>query len=71
MTNTKLFPNSCQVCEGDLWFSIGLDGATLKCLQCSRTVTRDGAAKMLASLQIAKRTEKAVQPADQALRQAA
>ena len=71
MTNTKLFPNSCQVCEGDLWFSIGLDGATLKCLQCSRTVTRDGAAKMLGSLQIAKRTEKAVQPADQPLRQAA
>lgn len=71
MTNSKLFPNSCPVCEGDLWFSNGLDGATLKCLQCSRTVPRDWAAKMLATLRLAKRTRNAAQPADGGFRQAA
>ena len=71
MTNSRLFSNSCPVCEGDLWFSNGLDGATLKCLQCSRAVPRDWAVKMLATIRLAKRTGNAAQPADRGFRQAA
>ena len=71
MTNSKLFSNSCPVCEGDLQFDVGLDGKTLKCVQCSRSITRRQAAEMLASIRLGRSAEKAEQSVSRAFRRAA
>lgn len=71
MTINGLFNNSCPVCEGDLQFSNGLDGPALKCIQCSRTVSREWAAEMLASISLGGNAKRVEQPASRAFRQAA
>ena len=70
MTTNGLFNNACPVCEGDLQFNEGLDGAALKCIQCSRTVSREWAAEMLAVISLGGNAKR-VEPASRAFRQAA
>ncbi len=49
----QIFESACPRCQGDLQFAIGLTGPELKCMQCSREVTREQAAAMLAAIQVA------------------
>lgn len=44
---TRVFERTCPQCQGDLLFANRLEGATLQCLQCKRSVSPAMAREML------------------------
>ena len=51
MKQTAIFPRRCPVCEGDVQFGHGLDGITLKCIQCTRIISPAQARQILVDMQ--------------------
>ena len=51
MKQTAIFPRRCPVCEGDVQFGRGLDGVTLKCIQCTRIISPAQARQILVDMQ--------------------
>ena len=51
MKQSAIFPRQCPTCQGDVQFGRGLDGVTLKCIQCTRTISPAQARDILANLQ--------------------
>ena len=51
MKQTAIFPRRCPSCQGDVQFGRGLDGITLKCIQCTRIISPAQARQILADIQ--------------------
>ena len=51
MKQTAIFPRRCPVCQGDVQFGRGLDGITLKCIQCTRIISPAQARQILVEMQ--------------------
>lgn len=71
MTTKRIKDAKCPACEGDLQFNEqGLDGATIKCLQCSRVIPTAQAIQLLVALRLSGQSAKA-KGASEEFRQAA
>ena len=51
MKQTMIFPRRCPLCQGDVQFGRGLDGVTLKCIQCTRVISPAQAREILRDMQ--------------------
>lgn len=51
MKQTMIFPRRCPLCQGDVQFGRGLDGVTLKCIQCTRVISPAQAREILQDMQ--------------------
>jgi len=46
---TKVYEKRCPHCSGDVLFALRLEGPSLKCLQCTRSIDKAQARSMLSN----------------------
>ncbi len=47
---TTIYEKRCPHCQGDIVFAIRLEGPSLKCLQCTRHISRLQARELLTEM---------------------